>query len=512
MAYAGSSIRIPFDLTGFTFARDSKLAFQTALVDGTRNVNFHEGGVGKRGGTTPILSTPTDVTEVRGLFDFRTQSGAQNHLFAKASGKLYLNAESTTLKTGMSTNNRYNFSVFDNQCYIADGASIPQVLSDGAGSTVDISGIATDWSGTGPYPFQIVPHATGANARMWAIRSDAVYASKNGDGDDFSDAEVKKIPVYSLGGLVGGIDFGGKLIVFSKTQAFIIDDTSADTADWGYQEAIWEGGVAHWRLIVKAANNLFLMTEEGLIYTIRGVQATGDYEQANITRPAHIDRFIQTKVNLTNIEQFHASYDRKLRAIKWFVQVGGSNTNTAIVQFIDRPPELAWAIHDNQDNASGYNASISGSFRNATGDYRIFTGDPSGQLWKLEGTSKVDDEAAIKGAIKTKENDFGNSKEFKHFRNGRIRAAAEGNFDLTIRVYIDGIRKEDIALSLSGSGAVFGTATFNTSVFAEESIEATDFDLGYYGYDIQFEIFNETANQDFFVTELSLNIKSMGLR
>ena len=513
MGYVGNIYQFPFNSAGFQFNRNTDLLTETALVDGTKNINLHEGGISKRGGSTKFLtSAMAGAPAITGLYDYRKQNGNSYRMWATEEGKVYHTLEVNLLKSGMSLSNRFHFSTFSDEVYISDGASIPQTWDGSNPSTSNITGIPTDWGSSPYYPFQIIPHSRGANARQWAIRSDAVFASANGDGKDFSDANVKKIPVYSDSGLVGGIDFNGILFVFSKTKAYIIDDTSSDTADWGYKEAIWEGGVAHWRLITKAGNNIYLMMDDGLIYSIAAVQSSGDYEQSAINKPAHIDRWLREKVSLNNIENFHACYDRKLRAIKYFVQVTGSNTNTGLTYFIDRSPEIAWVIHDNTENSSGYNASISAEVRTTTGNYVVSTGDFSGEIWNLEQSTKADNSLAYESSVKTRKINMGASRMWKHFRSMGLKVSSQSNSTLTVRIWVDGVRKTDKTIDVSGSGAAFDEAVLDTSVFAEDSIVPYTVDLGYYGFDIQFEIVNDTEAEDYFLSEMLIDFKNIGIR
>ena len=101
---------------------------------------------------------------------------------------------------------------------------------------------------------------------------------------------------------------------------------------------------------------------------------------------------------------------------------------------------------------------------------------------------------------------------FKHFRDARLRTRSTGNFDLTVRKWIDERRIGDSPLSLYGSGATFGDAVFNTDVFAEEKMIPAQFDIFDYGFDVQFEIFNNEGGQDFFLSELLVDFKEMGVR
>lgn len=505
MSYRGQTIRIPLDQAGFSFSRDTEQAIPVALVEPTRNVNYHEKGIGKRGGTAWQLGAALSGNPaIRGLFDFRLKNGNRFVLFSAADGKLYHTNASNVLKTGLSATNYVSMATFDNKVFITDGASQPQYWDGSAGSTSNVTE-ATSWASE--RPFQFIPHARGASARLVGIATSGVWLSKDGDGTDFADANCEFIPVYSNGGLIGGYDFGGTLFVWDRTKGYIIDDSNIDPTYWGYQEVQWEGGAAHWRVIVKAANDLYMMTEDGLIYSIAATQRTGDYEANQITRPAYIDRWIREKVTLSGISKFHAIYDREKRAIKWFVQAGGSNPNTALVYFIDRPPETAWSIHDNASYASGMNASVSAEIQTGAGDFEIWTGDFSGMIWKTEQTTKADNGNGYLSVIKVKRLNFDKPKDWKHFRALRIRGASDTGSSITIRNFVDDRQIQDQIEALNATGARFGTAIFGTSRFASSEISQIDLDVNVYGYDIQTEIRNSDAGDDFFLTELMYSLK-----
>lgn len=512
MGYRGQVLAMPLNLSGYQAGRDKELLEMPALVDPSRNCNFHQNGIGKRGGTEWYLAAIlANAPIIRGGFQLRLPNGNKFIVWATSDGKIYHTNETHLLKTGMSVSNFYHFSYFNGEVFIADGATVPQHWNGIATGTSNVTA-PTSWATDG-YPFQIVQHSRGANKRNWAITRKGVWASKNNDGADFSDANAIFIPVYAEGGLVAGFDFGGILIVWSNTKTYLIDDSDPNTATWGYQEAIWEGGAAHWRLMCKALNDLYIATEEGLIYSLHGVQATGDYTAVPLTRPAFIDRYIQDNVVLGDIAKFHCAYDRKLRAIKWFVEVGGSpNTNQAIVQFIDRPIEKAWILHDNALARSGYDAACSFEVQVSTGRWETYTGDFGGMIWKLEQALRSDHGAGYVGSTKWKPFDFEKPRVWKHFRRCTLRTAALGNFTLTVRKWIDGIPKPDSIISIAGTGAAFDSAIFDTAVFASDDLFPAKFDVGGYGYKLELEILNSAPGEDFFHSLLTFDVKNEGVR
>lgn len=519
MTYRGQVLRSPFIETGLRDDRSQELLPVTSLVINSKNLNYHENGLSKRGGNTRYLDAPLSGTpKIQGGFEFRLYNGSAYKLFA-ANGKVYNGNASNILKTGHSTSNFISFAqigVLSGQTtaqkvFWADGQIAPQYWDGAAGSSTAVS-TATSWSGSSGMPFQVVNHARNSNVRLWAVTVDSVWASKLDDPTDFSDANVVQIPIYTEGGIVGAIDLGGTLFVWSKTKTYIVDDLDPDSNNWGYHESLWEGGAAHWRLICKANNNLIIMAEDGTIYSLQGIIATGAYAASPLARPAFIDKFIRENVQLSSITNFHCGYDRKLRAVKFFMEVSGSYNDIALVYFVDKPAANAWIIHDNEDNPSGYNAACNFEVRNGVGDWQLWTGDFAGDIWKLEQPNKNDDGASYRTRIRTIRQDLGAPRSWKHFRGLVFRGSAPGKVDFTMRIYIDGVRKDDGSFSLSGTGARFDSARWDVDTFAADSLTPDTIDVGYYGRDQQYEFINDVVDQDFFLSELVYLYLPRGVR
>jgi hypothetical protein len=171
-----------------------------------------------------------------------------------------------------------------------------------------------------------------------------VYASANADGDDFSDANVTTIKINTGDGygIVGAVEFGDRLICFSRSRPYIIDDIDPTTSGWGYEAAQWDGGVANFRLICRTPNDIVCMQDDGEIYSVLAAEKYGDYQTASLTRKSYMHKWISENVNLQYVNMFHSIYDPSLRAIKIFVVRQGQTTvDTALVYFIDRPPDQA---------------------------------------------------------------------------------------------------------------------------------------------------------------------------
>ncbi len=487
------------------------------MVHPSRNINLHEGGRGKRGGTAHVdTAAMSGGPRVMGIYDYRLKNGTQHLVRATADGKIYKDA-TTTIKTGLSLTKVTSFEYFNDTLYICNGADIPQTWDGSASSTSNLANIPSDWTGTS-YPKQIIKHGRGASERLWAVGCQdtphTVYVSKNGT-DDFSDANVITINIDTGDGegIIGAIEFGDQLICFGKRQAYIIDDVDTNTANWGYQRAQWLGGAANHRLIVETPYDLICFTEDGDIYSVVTAQSYGDYKAGSIARPAFIDRWIREFINLSYTDDFHAVYDPVLRAIKFFVvRSGQTQIDTALVYFIDRGPQEGWMVHDNQSYDSGYSASCSALIRVSTGDYQVYTGDYSGWIWKLEQSGRNDNGNGYYAGFRTPWLPFDNPRVTKHYKRGWGVVNAQGDYNLNINWWVDGSQQTAQMISLAGAGATLGTFTLNTDVLGGQELIDKEFDLGNKGKRISFEFYNSTVDQNFFMSQILVDHKFLGNR
>lgn len=516
MGYSGQQFRMPLIDTGFRDDRNVELLPPTSLLLPSCNLNYHENGLGKRGGTAIALAGLGKAGQ--GMFQFRTPT-ITKQLFV-SNGICYHTNYSNILKTGMSTNNAVSFAQTSKYVFFADGQTNPQYWDGIAGTSSNVTP-AVSW--TGNMPIQMVVHTragSGSGDRMWAVTPDGLWYSNINAPTDFLGGTAGFIPIDSIGGLVGAHDLGGQLFAFSRTQTFLILDTDSSIASWGYINAIWEGGVASWRLIAKAMNNLYFMAEDGLIYNLSGVLTTGAYNAAPLNRPAFVDKFIRDNVNLGNIQNFHVAYDRKLRALKWFMQQSGQINNIALTYFIDKHPESAWIVHNNTNFTSGYNATCSCEVRNAPGDFQVWTMDGNGALWKLEQTSRDDSGNAYPVIIMTKAQDLGGAggnqsgipRSNKHWMALALRGNASGTVNFTLYPFVEGVALGSQTFSLNGSGATFDSAHFDVDTFATNQVTTAPVYLGVYSRDLQLQLLNNVAGQDFFLSEIVYMVKPLEIK
>ena len=527
------------------------------MIAGTRNLNLHEGGRRKRGGTAHINSTLISTgaelyTPLRlmGMFDYLKPAGTQYIVFGTENGWIWKNA-TTTIKTGWTSTKHINFSQFAGELYACNGANMPGKW-DGANWTDFSSNAPTDW--TASKPKYMLTHGRGNSERNWAFGCAStpynIYVSPDGDGDDFSDTNVTILPIDTKDGygLTGGVVYLDRLIMFGKDRPFVVDDSDTSVSNWGYDQAPWGGGVAHQRLIIETPNDIVCMMENGEIYSVTAAEAYGDYKAASLTRPSFIHNWIKDNVLLSYIANFHGIYDPVMRAIKIFVvRTGQTEVDTCLVYYIDRGVKNGWMIHDNQVNASGYDASCSAKIYVGTGNYQIYTGDYSGWLWGIEQSARHDQANAFDAGFKTTHLDIKPIKFNKDFKRGRITCDPQGTETINVKVWIDGTQVEavDGAWADSTAYTVGKIETQGAKIYecivAHTSNDGNDkpgvdanwatywiqhrfsmtvasgtkdyyFDIGFKGRRIQLEVYDNTAGEDFIIEELMIYFKPLGAK
>jgi hypothetical protein len=372
----------------------------------------------------------------------------------------------------------------DNTADGALGADAP------ASNTADA--ISVDWTGVN-FPKQLIVHGKGNASTLWAIGCPQtpyrVYRAQTGT-DKFFGGVTFDIHTGDGFGIIGAVEYGERLVLFSKQFAYLIVDDDTDTDNWTYIKAQWRGGAAHEDLIVELDNDIHIMTDDGDIYSVGAVQDFGDYKKASVLRPARMHRWIKDNVLLDNLNDFHATYDPVERCVKWFVvRQGETEVDTAMVYYIDKPPDAAWVLHDNRTSNSGYSASASTLVKSGS-DYLIYTGDYDGNTWSLENSTKSDNAQAYYAGLTTHELSLGLVRETKEWFKGWV-ISDDTNVALVVNVWVDGVQ-------VVTAGSVTLAANNNA------------FDIRTVGQRVKIELQNSTAGDDFFIRQLLIDFINKG--
>ncbi len=517
MGYQGNAYPIDCSKGGLTGSKTADALQPYMMVWPTRNINLHNNIREKRGGTSHIYAAALPgADQIMGLYDFVMRGGTQYIIAATKNGDIFKD-DTNTIKTSASTSNYFSFETGEDCLFIADGDTQLQVWT-GVGNTADVAHPAVDWT-TDP-PFQIVLHKRGNSQRMCAITTTALYVSKTfttaGSLEDFLNTGAQKFPieVNDGWGLVAEIEHNNELWLFGKTTSYRLLDTDATITNWGYTPSLFMGGVAHQKLLCRTPNNdLIAMMEDGEVYSINAVQSYGDYKRASLTAPSKMDAWIRENVNLSYIDQFHMKYDPFIRALRIFVvPTGGTTVSRCLVYFIDRTPEEAWMVHDNESYDSGFNASCSALVCKSTGVNKVYTGDYAGNLWELETAAKNDNNASIMGSFRSAQFSPENSRMNKFFKCLRPILLPQGDYLLQEQHWLDGTIGGTGSVNMSGGESLWDTAIFDTSTFALGQIIDEPIDIGDKGTRIQFELWNNGADQNFEISSVVVDAKILGAK
>lgn len=513
MPLRGKAVQILLSRGGLTGNKSVDEIPNYMMVEPCRNINIHNGGREKRGGTSKKYSTAfSGSPTIIGLCDYTNASGTQFLVVACSDQKIYKN-DTDTIATDMGGGSYFpSFEIVGNTLFVCDGSVTPKSWDGGAGNFTNFANPAADW--TANPPFQFVKHGRGNSERLWALNNAKVYASANGDPDEFvTGVLVFPIETSERYGLVGMTEFRENLYIFGRKKTYIIDDSDTSTDNWGYEAAPWEGGAGNSRLIIKLPSDLVCMTEDGEIYSVSAVSEYGDLRAASLIRPSFMHTFIRDNVNLAQINKFHGIFDPIMRAIKFFVvRSGQTDVDTALVMFLDRPLEEAWVIHDNIPTTyHGYKAASSAIVRKSVGDMKIYTGDYSGYVWELETADYNDDDSGYYGGFKTPPMHFDDPRSNKWFARCRVIGQPKGGYYLQAKTIIDGVAQGgNQLLSMQGSGAVLGEFLLDTDSLGGDEILEVDFDIAERGKRLQNEFYNANADETFFISELIYDIKPLG--
>ncbi len=472
---------------------------------GSRNINNHNGGAEKRGGTQKVGSQITSsLKSLGGGMLIKRSSGSKHTYWAGDDGALY--RDGASIQSGRSTSAKTYFTPIDDAMFICNGVSSVRV--DTGSAIADITTAAADWTGS-THPKKIIVHSKGASRRAfaWGVagRENTLYYSSLGAFQTFAGGTSGTVNIdFPDGyGIVDCISKDGTLWIFGRYETFILDDDNTDVSTWGYRSASFKGG-AHSPALVKVVNNsIYVMNTQGDLYNVETAEQLRDYEQASITEPFFIHNYIRSEIDLTKIDNFHMSYEPRTKALAVFmVRTGQSTVDTCLKYFVN---QNKWAPpHDAQDNASqsGYKASASYEAETSTGVKKLYTQDYNGYTWELESTTKTDDGLAYRSETYSASLDFDLSGEEKRYPFGQLHYRSRGDYQINIVWFVNEVQQSTRTISLAASGATLGSFILDTDALTVLGPDIKEFEMGQVGDSVRISINNNGVGNDFFIASV----------
>lgn len=183
------------------------------------------------------------------------------------------------------------------------GGSAVNITSNGTGTTtVHRSTQALDWMDDAFSPRWGFMH----RSRMivgGATAPHAVYTSALNNHSDFLNSGTLYDEVYPGEGemIVGGISWRERAYLFKYPAGiYRLDDSSLDTADWGWKRVSrYVGAVSH-ASIVEADDEVYFVSPDGFIHTLSSVQEYGDV-QSSAVKGLEIGPYIRTYTDFSKL-------------------------------------------------------------------------------------------------------------------------------------------------------------------------------------------------------------------
>lgn len=473
---------------------------------GSRNLDIHNGGAEKRGGTQKVGSQiAASLKSLGGGILVKRSTMTVHTYWAGDDGKLYRNG--TSIQTGRSTSAKHYFTPIDDEMYICNSASVPRV--DTGSAIADITTSAADWTGSA-FPKKMIVHSKNASRRAfaWGVpgKENTLYYSSQGNFKQFSGGTSGTVEITGIKdgrGIIDCVSKDGTLWIFGRSQTFILADDDSTVANWGHYAASFKGGVHSPNLVCVINNQIFAMNTEGEIYEVQTAAELRDFSQASVIEPFFVHNWIRSEIDLTKMDDFHMGYDPKIKALRIFmIRAGASTVDTSIGYLVNQkkwiPP------HDATDNptASGFKASACYEAETSAGLKKLYTQDYNGYTWELSSTTKTDDGNAYKAETFSGVLDFDLPSEAKRYVYGDLHYKSRGDYQINVVWFIDEVQQVSETVSLASTAATLGSFILDTDILAVIGISSREFELGQLGETIRISINNDGAGHDFFLSHI----------
>ena len=338
-------------------------------------------------------------------------------------------------------------------------------------------------------------------------RPDGVYASVLSNHNDYLSTGSLFFSVYPGEGerIVGGISWRNKNYIFKYPKGiYVLDDSSADTADWGYRRVSKYVGCVGPTAMLEADDEVYFVSPDGFIHALSAVQESGDVMSSAIL-PMELGTYIRENVNFTRLARAASAYYAKKRKIIFGFSAAASSVNNLLVGLdIHRTVQGA---RDVQPFASTRDECQSlAIYRDASSEQnQLLAGTSTGYVYQLDTEARSKDGAGYMSRFETKDIDlFDEGARNANLRELEVTFVPTGNWNLTLKVYKDGDLGDPISMSMIGSGGILDAFVLDTDVLGTDVLQNGRGRL--YGDCRRVRIAGENAEPDetFSITNLAL--------
>jgi hypothetical protein len=473
----------------YTYAEDDVDTITVTTVDSTNGIGGYAAG-GRLVAPQVTVAGVYLCGRIAGTVDFYDAG------FSGAGQQIQVYESSTS--DGTYTTSAVPITSTNANLYLAFGTTFTYEPAGSATPNV-CYGIPTDWTDGDMPKYSMIYNVGNAKGILfYGVRTypGRIYIVPD-DSFDASDSNVVTFTIETEDaiGVVGAREYGQRQFVHSMGSGWYLNLLDTSTSNWTFVKVPYRAGVMHDRVMVEANNDLYIMSPDGNIYSVKRVQEYGDYEAGSLTkptpsRPYDVNRWIIDNIDFNYFEDFHANYDPDIEAVLfWVVRSGQTTSDTALAYFVnfDR-----WLILDNRTSNSGYSASCSFIYTGSGEARKLYTGDHSGNVWKLNQSDRNDNSNGYYAGFEL--NPFllpqGDIISDRRFDKVWLVQEVDASVDMTVTVDVDGTQ-------------------FSTGTVAADA-KHTTYDIGKVGREIAVEVSNSTADDDFFLMGLVFYVDDRG--
>lgn len=535
--YTGTKVPIPFGRRGL-FGSLGRVP-----IDGLVRANgltFANRRLEKEAGTKK-QNTVALAGQIVAVFDWWPNVSTQRTIAATQGGGLYLDdgvawSFATTLlaeKTLSVTTRPPFFVTAGNETpganrllFLYTGVSPVYV---GVGDFRTIATLAAaktpaDWTGA-RQPSCGVVH----ESRNWAFLQHTAYYTPAGDHQNFQGGG--SLAIYPGEGeeIVAGISLRKMLVLFKRPRGIYIVDTSAiDPTQWRVDpQSQAVGAPGPWAVAPIPNDAVFVEAEGGSFHLLSATGITRDAASSDISSQSigqwireHIDpnRLAFAQIGwYSDKKQVYAimpGFGHIISQVSTFDS--GAFDPGAFASGVTAPaPQYRIVIDLNQPDLgpvfsySDRDDAASLMLRRESGVQRPFIGTDAGFVSRLDLAGVYDrDGVGYLGEWQTDYNDLGEADpdwkgKRKNFDFLELWMEGVGAYDLSVDVYVDGVKKtaSPLLFRMTPAGVGLGTFKLGTDTLAEAHVVSVVRRLRWAGYRIAFRGFNNVANQTFKIVE-----------
>lgn len=529
MAYRGSQFTFPAGQGRLTGNVNHDAVPLGDLI--TYNNGRYDGQTWRKAPGITAYDTVSGGPNILGAINYTPASGTHRIITACSDGAVYRESsgdiDDATLVSGLTFTDPVIFvpageqTVSTNRKLLMFSKGVTPYYIDADASTMTaLTNVPSDWASTNQ-PAAAVYH----DSRIAAWGNDnfthAIYFSNLLDHTDFSTSDppiIDVAPGFSEGIRCCFSYLPETLYVWKFPLGIFRLDTSNITGLVIPRETIkTDIGGGGPRGVARVKDDVWFISNNGHIHSLTAVQNAEDTRDSDITALLGFEEWIADTVDLSAINNCVLHYDSNRQEV-WAMYRSKSSVNglndIGLVIDVGDPQYPRPAI----ENRGEYFETIFKRLE-TDGTFQSYCGGVDGIIRKLNQTARSIDGIGYSFVAEYPENDFSSSdpalaEREKRYDALEISINPTGSQEISAEVFVDGISRKTIGLSLGTAGtAVYDDPVlgiYDTARYVGGEVVSHKVPLGVRGRRIGVKLSNSGANEDVAITKLVVHYMPQG--